>query len=157
MEPYRLASWWRRALAWWIDLLIVCIPLCIWIIGVWSNMGGRYRVESWYLARMATVGVAAVRISLLWCDGSSGGCHAGQMPATHLRCQGRRLALQRSGQRRAKSGAVSGRPVLLVDGGPHCPGYQAAAATGRFIGQHGGGQQRSQGMKEVVAAVHLPR
>ena len=48
MEPYRLVSWRRRALAWWIDLLIICIPLCVWLIGVWSNMGGRYRVESWY-------------------------------------------------------------------------------------------------------------
>lgn len=48
MEQYNLAGWWRRGLAWWIDLLVICIPLCIWIIGVWSDLGGRYHVESWY-------------------------------------------------------------------------------------------------------------
>ncbi len=48
MGPYNLAGWWRRALAWWIDLLVISIPLCIWIIGVWSDLGGRYHVESWY-------------------------------------------------------------------------------------------------------------
>lgn len=48
MENCSIASLWRRAVAWWIDLLIISIPLCIWIIGVWSDIGGRYRVESWY-------------------------------------------------------------------------------------------------------------
>ena len=48
MENYVLAQLWRRALAAWIDLLIISIPPCLWIIGVLSDLGNRYHVESWY-------------------------------------------------------------------------------------------------------------
>ena len=48
MENYVLAQLWRRVLAAWIDLLIISIPPCLWIIGVLSDVGNRYHVESWY-------------------------------------------------------------------------------------------------------------
>lgn len=48
MNNYLPANIWRRGLAWWIDLHVISIPLCLWLIGVWSDIGGRYRTESWY-------------------------------------------------------------------------------------------------------------
>lgn len=48
MEIYAPAALWRRGMAWWIDLLAASIPGCVWIIGVWSDIGGCYRTDSGY-------------------------------------------------------------------------------------------------------------
>lgn len=39
MKRHVLAPLWRRGVAWWLDMLVISIPLLLWFIGIWSQIG----------------------------------------------------------------------------------------------------------------------